>query len=74
MIDTDTQFSSSAEYEREDAAAVASLRLDREWRIRPMPCGGHHAATPAARSQCGHCMAERDALNDTHPGLAAVNR
>ena len=73
MLDRDTEFSSSAEFDREDAAAVASLRLDREWRpVRKAHC--FHADTPAARSQCGHCMAERDALNDTNPGIAAVNR
>jgi hypothetical protein len=67
MLDTDTEFASSAEFEREDAAAVASLRLDREWRIRSMPCGGYHAATPAARRVCGGCAALLDALNDTPP-------
>lgn len=64
MIDN-LEFASSREFDREEAAAVASLRLDREWRIRPMPCGGHHAATPAARRVCGGCAAQLDALNDT---------
>ena len=66
MIDTDTDYSSSAEYEREDAAAVESLRLDREWRpVHRRHC--FHADQPAARRCCGYCAAELDALNDTPP-------